>query len=137
MFVYEEFVGYFFEIKVYIYYMEFIDEFSVNFESINVNIIDRYYVKGEKRGYYGNDLLKYVLYNMVFDIIKIVQDEEGNDIKVWDVEVIQFVDVKINEIWLVFIGWLNEQFFEFKQNFVDMYNCKFNCYVCFDYDGFL
>ena len=37
------------------------------------------YVKGEKRGYYGNDLLKHALHNTVPDITKTVHDEEGND----------------------------------------------------------
>ena len=43
-------------------------------------------MKGEKRGYYGNDLLKHALHNTVPDITKTVQDEEGNDIKVRDAE---------------------------------------------------
>ena len=53
----------------------------MNFESTNANITDRYYVKGEKRGYYGNDLLKHALHNTVPDITKTVQDDEGNDIR--------------------------------------------------------
>lgn len=80
--VYEEFAGYLFEAKAHIHYTESIDEFSVSFEETNANITDRYYVKGEKRGYYGNDLLKHALHNTVPDITKTVQDEEGNDIKV-------------------------------------------------------
>lgn len=59
MSVYEEFAGYLFETKARIHYTESIDEFSVSFESSNANITDRYYVKGEKRGYYGDDLLKH------------------------------------------------------------------------------
>lgn len=70
MSVYEEFAGYLFETKAHIHYTESIDEFSVNFESTNANITDRYYVKGEKRGYYGNDLLKHALHNTVPDITK-------------------------------------------------------------------
>ena len=77
MSVYEEFAGYLFETKAHIHYTESIDEFSVNFESTNANITDRYYVKGEKRGYYGNDLLKHALHNTVPDITKTVQDEGG------------------------------------------------------------
>ena len=75
-----------------------IDEFSVSFKSSNANITDRYYVKGEKRGYYGDDLLKHALHNTVPDITKTVQDKEGNDIKVRDAEAIQLADTKINEI---------------------------------------
>ena len=137
MSVYEEFAGYLFETKAHIHYTESIDEFSVNFESTNANITDRYYVKGEKRGYYGNDLLKHALHNTVPDITKTVQDEEGNDIKVRDAEAIQLADAKINEIRSAFTGWLNEQLPEFKQNLADMYNRKFNCYVRPDYDGSL
>ena len=59
MSVYEEFAGYLFETKTHIHYTESIDEFSVNFEGTNANITDKYFVKGEKRGYYGNDLLKH------------------------------------------------------------------------------
>ena len=137
MSVYEEFAGYLFETKAHIHYTESIDEFSANFESTNANITDRYYVKGEKRGYYGNDLLKHALHNTVPDITKTVQDEEGNDIKVRDAEAIQLADAKINEIRSAFTGWLNEQLPEFKQNLADMYNRKFNCYVRPDYDGSL
>ena len=137
MSVYEEFAGYLFETKAHIHYTESIDEFSVSFESTNANITDRYYVKGEKRGYYGNDLLKHALHNTVPDITKTVQDKEGNDIKVRDAEAIQLADTKINEIRSAFTGWLNEQLPEFKQNLADMYNCKFNCYVRPDYDGSL
>lgn len=137
MSVYEEFAGYLFETKAHIHYTESIDEFSVSFESTNANITDRYYVKGEKRGYYGNDLLKHALHNTVPDITKTVQDKEGNDIKVRDAEAIQLADTKINEIRSAFTGWLNEQLPEFKQNLADMYNRKFNCYVRSDYDGSL
>ena len=70
MSVYEEFAGYLFETKAHIHYTESIDEFSVNFESSNANITDKYYVKGEKRGYYGYDLLKHALHNTVPDITK-------------------------------------------------------------------
>ena len=58
----------------------------MSFEETNANITDKYYVKGEKRSYYGNDLLKHALHNTVPDITKTVQDEEGNDIKVRDAE---------------------------------------------------
>ena len=135
--VYEEFAGYLFETKAHIHYTESIDEFSVSFESTNANITDRYYVKGEKRGYYGNNLLKHALHNTVPDITKTIQDKEGNDIKVRDAEAIQLADTKINEIRSAFTGWLNEQLPEFKQNLADMYNRKFNCYVRPDYDGSL
>ena len=137
MSVYEEFAGYLFETKAHIHYTESIDEFSVSFESTNANITDRYYVKGEKRGYYGNDLLKHALHNTVPDITKTVQDEEGNDIKVRDAEAIQLADTKINEIRSAFTDWLNEQLPEFKQRLADLYNRKFNCYVRPDYDGSL
>ena len=137
MSVYEEFAGYLFETKAHIHYTESIDEFSVSFESTNANITDRYFVKGEKRGYYGNDLLKHALHNTVPDITKTVQDKEGNDIKVQDAEAIQLADTKINEIRSAFTGWLNEQLPEFKQHLADMYNRKFNCYVRPDYDGSL
>ena len=137
MSVYEEFAGYLFETKAHIHYTESIDEFSVSFETTNANITDRYYVKGEKRGYYGNDLLKHALHNAVPDITKTVQDKEGNDIKVRDAVAIQLADTKINEIRSAFTGWLNEQLPEFKQNLADMYNRKFNCYVRPDYDGSL
>ena len=49
MSVYEEFAGYLFETKARIHYTESIDEFSVDFETTNANITDRYYVKGEKK----------------------------------------------------------------------------------------
>ena len=137
MSVYEEFAGYLFETKAHIHYTESIDEFSVSFEGTNANITDKYYVKGEKRGYYGNDLLKHALHNTVPDITKTVQDEEGNNIKVRDADAIQLADTKINEIRSAFTDWLNEQLPEFKQHLADMYNRKFNCYVRPDYDGSL
>ncbi len=137
MSVYEEFAGYLFETKTHIHYTESIDEFSVNFEGTNANITDKYFVKGEKRGYYGNDLLKHALHNTVPDITKTVKDEDGNDIQVRDADAIQLADAKINEIRLAFTGWLSEQLPEFKQHLADMYNRKFNCYVRPDYDGSL
>ena len=137
MSVYEEFAGYLFETKTHIHYTESIDEFSVNFEGTNANITDKYFVKGEKRGYYGNDLLKHALHNTVPDITKTVKDEDGNDIKVRDADAIQLADAKINEIRSAFTGWLSEQLPEFKQHLADMYNRKFNCYVRPDYDGSL
>ena len=133
--VYEEFAGYLFETGAHIHYTETIDEFSVSFEGTNANITDKYYVKAEKRGYYGYDLLKHALQNTVPDITKTVQDEDGNDIKVRDADAIQLADTKINEIRAAFSDWLNEQLPEFKQNLADMYNRKFNCYVRPDYDG--
>lgn len=133
--VYEEFAGYLFETGAHIHYTETIDEFSVSFEEINANITDKYYVKGEKRSYYGYDLLKHALHNTVPDITKTVQDEDGNDIKVRDADAIQLADTKINGIRAAFSDWLNEQLPEFKQNLADMYNRKFNCYVRPDYDG--
>lgn len=133
--VYEEFAGYLFETGAHIHYTETIDEFSVSFEDTNTNITDKYYVKGEKRSYYGYDLLKHALHNTVPDITKTVQDEDGNDIKVRDADAIQLADTKINEIRAAFSDWLNEQLPEFKQNLADMYNRKFNCYVRPDYDG--
>lgn len=133
--VYEEFAGYLFEIGAHIHYTETIDEFSVSFEDTNANITDKYYVKGEKRSYYGYDLLKHALHNTVPDITHTVQDEDGNDIKVRDADAIQLADTKINEIRAAFSDWLNEQLPEFKQNLADMYNRKFNCYVRPDYDG--
>lgn len=133
--VYEEFAGYLFETGAHIHYTETIDEFSVSFEGTNANITDKYYVKAEKRGYYGYDLLKHALHNTVPDITKTVQDEDGNDIKVRDADAIQLADTKINEIRAAFSDWLNEQLPEFKQNLADMYNRKFNCYVRPDYDG--
>ena len=135
--VYEEFAGYLFETKTYIHYTESIDEFSVNFEGTNANITDKYFVKGEKRGYYGSDLLKHALHNTVPDITKTVKDEDGNDIKVRDADAIQLADAKINEIRSAFTAWLSEQLPEFKQHLADMYNRKFNCYVRPDYDGSL
>ena len=137
MSVYEEFAGYLFETKTHIHYTESIDEFSVNFEGTNANITDKYFVKGEKRGYYGNDLLKHALHNTVPDITKTVKDEDGNDIKVRDADAIQLADAKINEIRSAFTAWLSEQLPEFKQHLADMYNRKFNCYVRPDYDGSL
>lgn len=137
MSVYEEFAGYLFETKAHIHYTESIDEFSVNFEGTNANITDKYFVKGEKRGYYGNDLFKHALHNTVPDITKTVKDEDGNDIKVRDADAIQLADAKINEIRSAFTAWLSEQLPEFKQHLADMYNRKFNCYVRPDYDGSL
>lgn len=92
-------------------------------------------MKGEKRGYYGNDLLKHALHNTVPDITKTVQDKDGKDIKVRDADAIQLADAKINEIRKEFVNWLNEQLPQFKQNLAGMYNRKFNCYVRPDYDG--
>lgn len=135
--VYEEFAGYLFETKTHIHYTESIDEFSVNFEGTNANITDKYFVKGEKRGYYGSDLLKHALHNTVPDITKTVKDEDGNDIKVRDADAIQLADAKINEIRSAFTAWLSEQLPEFKQHLADMYNRKFNCYVRPNYDGSL
>ena len=133
--VYEEFAEYLFGVKTRISYTESIDEFGITLEGSNANITDKYFVKGEKRGYYGNDLLKHALHNTVPDITKTVQDKDGKDIKVRDADAIQLADAKINEIRKEFVNWLNEQLPQFKQNLAGMYNRKFNCYVRPDYDG--
>lgn len=106
--VYEEFAEYIFGVKTRISYTDSIDEFGIILEGSNANITDKYFVKGEKRGYYGNDLLKHALHNTVPDITKTVQDKDGRDIKVRDADAIQLADSKINEIRKEFVNWLNE-----------------------------
>ena len=133
--IYEEFAEYLFQAKVSIHYTESIDEFSVSCKEANANITDKYFVKGEGRNFYGNDLLKHALHNTVPDITKTVEDEEGNKRKERDADAIQLADAKINEIRGAFTGWLNEQLPQFKQELADRYNHKFNCFVRPAYDG--
>lgn len=133
--IYEEFATYLFQTKVSIHYTESVDEFSVSCKESNANITDKYFVKGEGRNFYGNDLLKHALHNTVPDITKTVEDEEGNKIKERDADAIQLADAKINEIRGAFTSWLNEQLPEFKQELADRYNHKFNCFVRPAYDG--
>lgn len=133
--IYEEFAEYLFQTKVSIRYTESIDEFSVSCKETNANITDKYFVQGEGRNYYGNDLLRHALHNTVPDITRTVEDEEGNKIKERDPEAIQLADTKINGIRSAFTDWLNEQLPEFKQRLADRYNHMFNCFVRPAYDG--
>ncbi len=112
------------------------DEYSVDAQHKNMKIWEEFCVRGHYRTYDGMNLLKHALHNTVPEIKKCIgQDENGHDIKVPDAEAIQLANSKIDEIRNGFTEWLEAQSPEFKEQLVDMYNRKFNCFVRPHYDG--
>ena len=122
--------------EVKIVYAPSMDEYSVDARHKNMKIWEEYCVCGHYRTYDGMNLLKHALHNTVPEIKKCIgQDENGHDIKVPDAEAIQLANSKIDEIRNGFTEWLEAQSPEFKEQLVDMYNRKFNCFVRPHYDG--
>ena len=116
--------------EVKIAYTPSMDEYSVNCDRVTLAITEEYKVRGQYRSYNGLSLLKHALHNTVPEIKKSIGvDENGHDIKVPDAEAIQLANSKIDEIRNGFTEWLEAQSPEFKEQLVDMYNRKFNCFV--------
>ena len=133
--VYDAYMSDLFKTKVSIAYSPSIDEFSCEARK-NMKIWEEFCVRGYYRSYDGMNLLKHALHNTVPDIKKSAgRDENGNDIKVPDNDAIQLANAKIDEIRNGFGDWLAAQSPEFRENLVDLYNKKFNCYVRPEYDG--
>ncbi|WP_435868845.1 helicase-related protein [Duncaniella muris] len=134
--VYDAYMSDLFKTKVSIVYSPSIDEFSCEARTKNMKIWEEFCVRGYYRSYDGMNLLKHALHNTVPDIKKSAgRDENGNDIKVPDNDAIQLANAKIDEIRNGFGDWLAAQSPEFRENLVDLYNNKFNCYVRPEYDG--
>ena len=134
--IYSAYMSNLYGTEVKIVYAPSMDEYSVEAQHKNMKILEEYCVRGHYRTYDGMNLLKHALHNTVPEIKKCIgQDENGNDIKVPDAEAIQLANSKIDEIRNGFTEWLEAQSPEFKEQLVDMYNRKFNCFVRPHYDG--
>ena len=134
--IYSAYMSNLYGTEVKIVYAPSMDEYSVEAQHKNMKILEEYCVRGHYRTYDGMNLLKHALHNTVPEIKKCIgQDENGNDIKVPDAEAIQLANTKIDEIRNGFTEWLEAQSPEFKEQLVDMYNRKFNCFVRPHYDG--
>ncbi len=132
--IYEKYASYLFDTDVDIHYTPNLDDFSVNADSLNAKINDKYCVRGQSRSYNGIVLLKHALLNTTPKITKIVMMGD-KEVKVPDSEAIQMAGSKIDEIREKFTEWLYEQTPEFKERLTRLYNDKFNCFVRPDYDG--
>ncbi|WP_300885606.1 helicase-related protein, partial [uncultured Duncaniella sp.] len=134
--IYSAYMSNLYGTEVKIVYAPSMDEYSVDAQHKNMKILEEYCVRGHYRTYDGMNLLKHALHNTVPEIKKCIgQDENGHDIKVPDAEAIQLANTKIDEIRNGFTEWLEAQSPEFKEQLVDMYNRKFNCFVRPHYDG--
>ncbi len=134
--IYSAYMSNLYGTEVKIVYAPSMDEYSVEAQHKNMKIWEEYCVRGHYRTYDGMNLLKHALHNTVPEIKKCIgQDENGHDIKVPDAEAIQLANSKIDEIRNGFTEWLEAQSPEFKEQLVDMYNRKFNCFVRPHYDG--
>ncbi len=134
--IYSAYMSNLYGTDVKIVYAPSMDEYSVDAQHKNMKIWEEFCVRGHYRTYDGMNLLKHALHNTVPEIKKCIgQDENGHDIKVPDAEAIQLANTKIDEIRNGFTEWLEAQSPEFKEQLVDMYNRKFNCFVRPHYDG--
>lgn len=138
--VYGKFASELFETDVSIHYNSSSDEYSVKCGYKNVNIWQKYAVKGEFRSYDGINLMRHALHNTIPDITKsksVIDPVTGetNTIKVRDGVAIQYANSKIEEIRTEFNDWLGRQPDSFKEKLTDRYNSLFNCFVRPDYDG--
>ncbi|MCM1297812.1 MAG: DNA methylase, partial [Muribaculaceae bacterium] len=134
--IYSAYMSNLYGTDVQIAYTPSMDEYSCTTQHKNMKIWEEYCVRGHYRTYDGMNLLKHALHNTVPEIKKCIgQDENGHDIKVPDAEAIQLANSKIDEIRNGFTEWLEAQSPEFKEQLVDMYNRKFNCFVRPRYDG--
>ena len=138
--VYGRFASALFETDVDIHYNSSSDEYSVKCGYKNVNIRQKYAVKGEFRTYDGIALMRHALHNTIPDITrsKTVTDPvtgETTTIKVRDGVATQYANSKIEEIRNGFVGWLSRQPETFREKLTDRYNSLFNCFVRPNYDG--
>ena len=134
--IYSAYISNLYGTEVKIAYTPSMDEYSVNNKHDTLAITTEYMVKGQYRIYNGMSLLKHALHNTVPEIKKSDGvDIHGNEIKIPDAEAIQLANTKIDEIRNGFTEWLAAQSPEFKEQLVDMYNRKFNCFVRPHYDG--
>lgn len=138
--VYGKFASELFETDVSIHYNSSSDEYSVKCGYKNVNVWQKYAVKGEFRNYDGINLMRHALHNTIPDITKsksVIDPITGetNTIKVRDGVAIQYANSKIEEIRTEFNDWLGRQPDSFKEKLTDRYNSLFNCFVRPNYDG--
>jgi N12 class adenine-specific DNA methylase len=132
--IYNHFASHLFNTDVRIYYTENTDDFSINCDTKNIHITEKYAIKSQSRSYDGITLLKHGLVNTTPDITKKVMHGD-QEIKVRDMEAIQMANTKIDEIRKAFSEWLYAQNDEFKKRLTDKYNDTFNCFVRPQYDG--
>lgn len=138
--VYSKFASELFETDVNIHYNSSSDEYSVRCDYKNVNIWQKYAVKGEFRTYDGINLMRHALHNTIPDITKsksVIDPVTGETttIKVRDGVATQYANSKIEEIRGEFVGWLSRQSESFREKLADRYNSLFNCFVRPNYDG--
>ncbi|UPZ16220.1 N-6 DNA methylase [Flavobacterium humidisoli] len=132
--IYNHFASHLFDTDVRIHYTENTDDFSINCDTKNIRITEKYAIKSQSRTYDGIALLKHALVNTTPDITKKVMHGD-QEIKVRDMEAIQMANTKIDEIRKAFSQWLYAQNDEFKKRMTDKYNNTFNCFVRPQYDG--
>ncbi|WP_281323471.1 N-6 DNA methylase [Flavobacterium aestivum] len=132
--IYNHFASHLFDTDVRIHYTENTDDFSINCDTKNIRITEKYAIKSQSRSYDGIALLKHGLVNTTPDITKKVMHGD-QEIKIRDMEAIQMANTKIDEIRKAFSEWLYAQNDEFKKRLTDKYNDTFNCFVRPQYDG--
>lgn len=138
--VYAKFASELYETDVTIHYNSSSDEYSVKCSYRNVNIYQKYAVKGEFRTYDGINLMRHALHNTIPDITRsksVIDPVTGqtNTIKVRDGVATQYANSKIEEIRAAFADWLSRRSESFKDKLTNRYNSLFNCFVRPNFDG--
>ena len=103
-----------------------------------MKVYKEYAVATESGKLDGKDLLEHALQNTTPKIMKTIgEDANGRPVKIPDGEKIQLANTKIDNIRNGFQPWLDRQPSEYRENLVNIYNRKFNCFVKPSYDGSL
>lgn len=128
--VYEAFAGELFQTRTKVMYFDVNDTYVVSLDGYSPIAYQVYTV----RGYNGEDLFVHALHDTVPEITKEVY-RNGEKVRVPDEEAIQEAGTKIQEIRTKFNEWLDSQPVSVRDELVQLYNERFNCYVRPSYDG--
>ena len=136
--VFSKYMSELFETDVNIAYAPSVDSFNVDISGYNMKVYKEYAVATESGKLDGKDLLEHALQNTTPKIMKTIgEDANGRPVKIPDGEKIQLANTKIDNIRNGFQPWLDRQPSEYRENLVNIYNRKFNCFVKPSYDGSL
>ena len=132
------------KVKMKVQYNALLDQFAVSVSRRNEKIYSQYSVQSEAtKSLDGVELFIHALHNTCPKMQKYQRDSEGrckyNDkgehLKEEDPEKTQLANAKVEEIRQGWQDWLMRQPKELRDELVEKYNRKFNCFVKPKYDG--
>lgn len=133
--LYGQFASHLFNTPTSVRYYAAADEFEVCPASrTTAEICDKYCVSAGARRYDGVKLMQHALHNTAPNITKTIT-VDGEERKVRDVQAMQRVSAKVEEIRSAFTAWLSRQPQAVKEEVASLYNKKFNCFVKAAYSG--